>query len=68
MGPDDIDRLGEYDALFIRENTHVNDHTYRMARKAQKEGLAVMDAPDAILKCNNKVYLAEVMLANELDN
>ena len=66
IGPDDIDRLGEYDALFIRENTHVNDHTYRMARKAQKEGLAVMDAPDAILKCNNKVYLAEVMLANDV--
>jgi glutathione synthase/RimK-type ligase-like ATP-grasp enzyme len=66
IGPEDIDRLGEYDALFIRENTHVNDHTYRMARKAQKEGLAVMDAPDAILKCNNKVYLAEVMEAHHV--
>jgi len=66
IGPEAIDRIGEYDALFIRENTHVNDHTYRMARKAQKEGLAVMDAPDAILKCNNKVYLAEVMIAHEV--
>lgn len=64
IGPDDIDRIGEYDALFIRENTHVNDHTYRISRKAQQEGLAVMDAPDAILKCNNKVYLAEVMEAH----
>jgi glutathione synthase/RimK-type ligase-like ATP-grasp enzyme len=66
IGPDDIDRVSEYDALFIRENTHVNDHTYRFARKAQKEGLAVMDAPDAILKCNNKVYLAEVMEAHKV--
>jgi glutathione synthase/RimK-type ligase-like ATP-grasp enzyme len=66
IGPDDIDRIAEYDALFIRENTHVNDHTYRMARKAQSEGLAVMDAPDAILKCNNKVYLAERMEAAEV--
>ncbi len=66
IGPDDIDRVGEYDALLIRENTHVNDHTYRFARKAQKEGLAVMDAPDAILKCNNKVYLAEVMEAHKV--
>lgn len=61
IGPDAIDRLGEYDALLIRENTYVQNHTYRMARKAQSEGLAVIDAPDAILKCNNKVYLAEVM-------
>lgn len=66
LGPEDIDRVAEYDALFIRENTHVNHHTYRFARKAQSEGLAVMDAPDAILKCNNKVYLAERMLAAEI--
>jgi glutathione synthase/RimK-type ligase-like ATP-grasp enzyme len=66
IGPDDIDRIAEYDALLIRENTHVNDHTYRFARKAQSEGLAVIDAPDAILKCNNKVYLAEVMEAAEV--
>ncbi|MCB0781519.1 MAG: RimK family protein, partial [Flavobacteriales bacterium] len=63
IGPEDIERVAEYDALLIRENTHVNDHTYRFARRAQSEGLAVMDAPDAILKCNNKVYLAEVMEA-----
>lgn len=61
IGPDAIDRLGEYDALLIRENTYVQNHTYRMSRRAQREGLAVIDAPDAILKCNNKVYLAEVM-------
>jgi glutathione synthase/RimK-type ligase-like ATP-grasp enzyme len=61
IGPGDLDRLGEYDALLIRENTYVQNHTYRMARRAQREGLAVIDAPDAILKCNNKVYLAEVM-------
>lgn len=66
IGPDSIDRISEYDALLIRENTHVNNHTYRMARKAQQEGLAVMDAPDAILKCNNKVYLAEVMEAHHV--
>lgn len=66
IGPDGIDRLSEYDALLIRENTHVNNHTYRMARKAEQEGLAVMDSPEAILKCNNKVYLAEVMEAHHI--
>ncbi|MCI1753489.1 MAG: RimK family protein [Flavobacteriales bacterium] len=64
IGPGDIDRLAEYDALLIRENTHVNNHTYRMARKAEQEGLAVIDSPAAILKCNNKVFLAEVMEAH----
>jgi glutathione synthase/RimK-type ligase-like ATP-grasp enzyme len=66
IGPNDIGRIAEYDALLIRENTHVNDHTYRFARRAQSEGLAVIDAPDAILKCNNKVFLAEVMIAAEV--
>ncbi len=66
IGPDAIERLGEYDALLIRENTYVENHTYRMARRAQREGLAVIDAPDAILKCNNKVYLAEVMEAHHI--
>ncbi|MCO6482455.1 MAG: RimK family protein [Flavobacteriales bacterium] len=66
IGPGDIDRLSEYDALLIRENTYVNNHTYRFARKAQQEGLAVIDAPDAILKCNNKVFLAEVMEAHHI--
>lgn len=66
IGPDGIDRIGEYDALLIRENTHVNNHTYRMARKAEQEGLAVIDSPEVILKCNNKVYLAEVMEAHHV--
>ncbi len=58
---DDYHRLGEFDALFIRETTAVNHHTYRMARRAQNEGLAVIDSPDSILKCCNKVYLAELL-------
>lgn len=63
IGPDDIDRVGEFDALFLRENTHVNHHTYQFASKAKKEGIVVFDTPEAILKCNNKVYLAEALAA-----
>ena len=37
----------------------MNHHTYRFARRAQSEGLAVIDDPDSILRCANKVYLAE---------
>lgn len=58
---DDYARLAEFDALFIREATSVNHHTYRFARRAAAERLIVIDDPDSILKCTNKVYLAEVM-------
>lgn len=58
---DDAPRLTEFDALFIRTTTSVNHYTYRMARKAESEGLAVIDDPSSILKCANKVYLAELL-------
>src|SRR5690606_41193599 len=56
---DDYARLAEFDALFIRETTAVNHHTYRFARRAASEGLVVIDDPASIVKCTNKVYLAE---------
>jgi glutathione synthase/RimK-type ligase-like ATP-grasp enzyme len=61
IGRDDYARLAEFDALFIRETTTVSHHTYRFARRAAIEGLVVMDDPESILKCSNKVYLAELL-------
>lgn len=61
IGPGDIGRLAEFDALFIRETTSINHHTFRFARRAVAEGLVVIDDPDSILKCTNKVYLAELL-------
>jgi glutathione synthase/RimK-type ligase-like ATP-grasp enzyme len=58
---DDYSRIGEFDALFIRETTAVDHHTYRFASRATSEGMAVIDTPKAILRCANKVYLAEVL-------
>lgn len=58
---EDYARLAEFDALFIRETTAVNHHTYRFARRAVKEGLVVIDDPESITKCTNKVYLAELL-------
>jgi glutathione synthase/RimK-type ligase-like ATP-grasp enzyme len=58
---DDFGRLAEFDALFIRETTSVNHHTYRFARRAAAEGLVVVDDPESILKCTNKVFLAELL-------
>ncbi len=58
---DDSGRLSEFDGLFIRETTSVDHHTYRMARKAAAEGLVVIDDPKSILRCTNKVFLAEIL-------
>lgn len=61
INKEDYARLAEFDALFIREATSVNHHTYRFARRAAAERLVVIDDPESILKCTNKVYLAEMM-------
>ena len=58
---DDFHRVAEFDALFIRETTAVNHHTFRIAQRAAAEGLVVIDEPISILKCTNKVYLAELL-------
>ncbi len=62
----DINRLPEFDALFIRDTTYANHYTYRFSRRAVAEGLVVVDDPDSILKCNNKVYLAELLARHRL--
>ncbi|HEU0234554.1 MAG TPA: RimK family protein [Gallionella sp.] len=62
----DYGRLAEFDALFIRDTTFVNHYTYRFSRRAAAEGLVVIDDPDSILKCNNKVYLAEMLARHRI--
>ncbi|WP_417889482.1 RimK family protein [Xanthomarina gelatinilytica] len=59
--PKDLSRLSSFDALFIRQSTEVNNEAYAFARKAQQDGIAIIDYPDAILKCCNKVYMAEAL-------
>jgi glutathione synthase/RimK-type ligase-like ATP-grasp enzyme len=58
---EDYGRLAEFDGLFIRETTSVNHHTYKFARGAAAQGLVVIDDPESILKCTNKVFLAELL-------
>ena len=62
----DFGRLSAFDALFIRDTTFVNHYTYRFARQAVAEGLVVIDDPQSILKCNNKVYLAELLVRHRI--
>ncbi|MBF0237554.1 MAG: RimK family protein [SAR324 cluster bacterium] len=63
---DDFQRLPEFDALFIRETTNVHHHTYQFSRKAVADGLVVIDDPDSILKCTNKVFLAEMLRRHKI--
>ncbi|MDR5904184.1 RimK family protein [Franzmannia qiaohouensis] len=62
----DAGRLAEFDALFIRETTALDHHTYRMARRAEHEGLVVIDDPRSILRCTNKVYLHALLRAKHI--
>jgi glutathione synthase/RimK-type ligase-like ATP-grasp enzyme len=59
LGPDETGRIAEYDALFIRETTGVQHRTWRLARRAEREGLVVIDDPESIVRCTNKVFQAE---------
>ncbi len=61
LDKDDYGRIPHFDALFIRETTQVNHHTYRFSRRASAEGLVVIDDPTSIEKCTNKVFLAELL-------
>lgn len=58
---DDYGRVAEFDALFIRETTAVNHHTFRFSQRAAAEGLVVIDDPESILRCTNKVFLTEAL-------
>jgi glutathione synthase/RimK-type ligase-like ATP-grasp enzyme len=62
----DYTRLTEYDALFIRETTSVVHHTYQFAQKAEFLNIPVIDDTNSILKCANKVYLAELLSGNNI--
>lgn len=68
IGKDDYARLAEFDALFLRQTTAVNHHTYRFARRAEALGLVVVDDPQSIVRCTNKVYQAELFALHGIDH
>jgi glutathione synthase/RimK-type ligase-like ATP-grasp enzyme len=61
IGPKDLSRLSSFDALLIRQSTEVHNEAYTFSRKGQQENIAIVDYPDAILKCCNKVFMAEAL-------
>jgi len=59
-------RLPEYDGLFIRTTTNIDHYTYRFAKKAENEGLVSIDDSNSILRCTNKIYLADLFRTNKV--
>ncbi len=66
LGPGDLSRIGEFDALFIRVTTAIDHYTYQFARRAEIEGLVVIDDPTSILRCCNKVFLQDAFSYNRV--
>ena len=66
IGKNDYSHIAEYDGLFIRETTALDNHTYRFANKAEKEDMVVIDDPGSILKCTNKIYLHDLLKSRKL--
>jgi len=66
IGAEDYSYIAEYDALFIRDTTNVNHYTYRFAQRAAAQGLVVIDDPQSIIRCSNKVYQAELFERNDI--
>jgi glutathione synthase/RimK-type ligase-like ATP-grasp enzyme len=61
VGPDALERLPEFDALFNRASPEVNGVIYEFVRRAEALGMPVVDDPESILRCLNKVYMHELM-------
>jgi glutathione synthase/RimK-type ligase-like ATP-grasp enzyme/gamma-glutamyl:cysteine ligase YbdK (ATP-grasp superfamily) len=61
LGFGDLDRVSEHDALFIRCLTGPDLPAFRFAQRAEALGIPVIDDTRSILRCGNKVYLAELL-------
>ncbi|MEC4719570.1 RimK family protein [Noviherbaspirillum sp. CPCC 100848] len=66
LTPEDMRRIPDFDALFIRDTTNVDHYTYRVSRQAAAAGLVVIDDPDSILRCTNKIYLNELLTRHHI--
>jgi glutathione synthase/RimK-type ligase-like ATP-grasp enzyme len=63
---DDYARLAEFDALFIRETTLRQPSHLPVRPTGRQRGLVVIDDPDSIVRCTNKVFLAELLRRHRL--
>ena len=62
----DEHRLAEFDGLFILTTTNIDHYTYKMAKKAENLGIMAIDDPVSMLRCTNKVYLADLFRSHHV--
>lgn len=62
----DLTRLAEFDGLFIRATTSISNYTYQFSKIAEDLGLVVIDDPESIMKCTNKVFLTELLSQHQI--
>jgi glutathione synthase/RimK-type ligase-like ATP-grasp enzyme len=58
-GPDALERLPEFDGLFNRASPEGIIEEF--VRRADALGMPVVDDPESILKCGNKVFMQELL-------
>ena len=61
IGLDELHKLPEYDALFIRALTGVSEPAFQFALRAEALGMPVVDDSQSIIRCGNKVFLDELL-------
>lgn len=61
IGLGDMRKLPEYDALFIRALTGVSEPSFQFALRAEALDMPVVDDPQSIIRCGNKVFLEELL-------
>jgi glutathione synthase/RimK-type ligase-like ATP-grasp enzyme/gamma-glutamyl:cysteine ligase YbdK (ATP-grasp superfamily) len=61
IGLDELHKLPEYDALWIRALTGVSEPSFQFALRAEALGIPVVDDSQSIIRCGNKVFLEELL-------
>jgi glutathione synthase/RimK-type ligase-like ATP-grasp enzyme/gamma-glutamyl:cysteine ligase YbdK (ATP-grasp superfamily) len=61
IGLDELHKLPEYDALWIRALTGVSEPVFQFALRAEALGMPVVDDSQSIIRCGNKVFLEELL-------
>jgi glutathione synthase/RimK-type ligase-like ATP-grasp enzyme len=59
IGTQSLERLPEFDALFNRADAEGVIREF--LRRAEALGMPVVDEPESVLKCGNKVYMQELL-------
>ena len=65
IGPDDLERLPEFDALFNRAGPEGIIEEF--VHSAESLGMPVVDDSESILKCGNKVFMQELLNRHRIE-